>query len=83
MRPRAILLDLDGTIFRNGLLPAEKILMVGDDIEGDIGGALNAGMKSILVKTGKFWDETLRFSDIEPNYAIDSIADFPYIIDLV
>jgi len=63
-------------------LPAEKILMVGDDIEGDVGGALNAGMKSVLVKTGKFRAETLRSSDIKPSYIIDSIADLPSIIDL-
>jgi len=64
-------------------LPADKILMVGDDIEGDIGGALNAGMKSILVKTGKFRPEALRSSDIKPSYIIDSIADLPGTIDLV
>ena len=63
-------------------LPAEKILMVGDDIEGDVGGASNAGMKSILVKTGKFLAETLQSSDIKPSYIIDSIADLPNIIDL-
>ena len=63
-------------------LPAEKILMVGDDIEADIGGALNAGMKSVLVKTGKFRAEILRSYDIKPSYIIDSIADLPSIIDL-
>ena len=63
-------------------LPAEKILMVGDDIEGDVGGALNAGMKSVLVKTGKFRAETLQSSDIRPSFIIDSIADLPGIIDL-
>ena len=56
--------------------------MVGDDIEGDVGGASNAGMKSILVKTGKFRAETLQSSDIKPNYVIDSIADLPGVIDL-
>ena len=63
-------------------LPAEKILMVGDDIEADVGGALNAGMKSVLVKTGKFRAETLPSYDAKPNYIIDSIADLPGIIDL-
>ena len=56
--------------------------MVGDDIEGDVGGALNAGMKSILVKTGKFRAETLPSYDIKPSYIINSIADLPGIIDL-
>lgn len=62
-------------------IPTDKILMVGDDIEGDVGGALNAGMMAVLVKTGKFQDETLHSSDIKPNYIIDSIADLPSIID--
>jgi len=64
-------------------LPAEKILMVGDDIEGDIGGALNAGMESVLVKTGKFRAETFQSSNIKPRCIIDSIADLPSIIDLI
>ena len=64
-----------------GLSP-EKILMVGDDIDGDIGGALNAGMKSVLVKTGKFQDKNLQCSNIKPNYIINSIADLPSILAL-
>ena len=56
--------------------------MVGDDIEGDVCGALNAGMKSVLVKTGKFRHKTFLSSDLKPNYIIDSIADLPSIIDL-
>ena len=63
-------------------LPANKILMVGDDIEGDVGGAANAGMKSALVKTGKFQVDALRKSKIKPNHIIDSIADLPSILDL-
>ena len=30
------------------------MVMIGDDIESDIGGAKNAGISGILVKTGKF-----------------------------
>ena len=36
-----------------------SIYVVGDDLDGDICGAQNAGMKSILVKTGKFREENL------------------------
>ena len=57
--------------------------MIGDDIEGDVSGALNAGMKSALVKTGKFRYKALQSSNIKPNYIIDSIADLPSIINLV
>ena len=34
--------------------PAERAVMVGDDILSDVGGALNAGLQGILVKTGKY-----------------------------
>ena len=60
----------------------DKILVVGDDIEGDVCGASRAGMKSALVKTGKFRNENLNSFDIIPNYIIDSIADLPSILDL-
>ena len=63
-------------------IPADKIVMIGDDIEGDVGGAVNAGMKSDLVKTGKFKQEFLQSSVVKPNYIIDSIADLPSIINL-
>ena len=85
-RPASIMGKPNSNLFflasRGWNLPAEKILMVGDDIAGDVGGALNAGMKSVLVKTGKFRDDTLQFYDIKPSYIIDSIADLPGIIDL-
>ncbi|HEY6837639.1 MAG TPA: HAD-IA family hydrolase, partial [Geobacteraceae bacterium] len=36
-----------------GLQPEETV-MVGDDAASDVGGALNAGLRAILVKTGKY-----------------------------
>lgn len=35
-------------------LPAEQVLMIGDDIYGDIEGAINAGLCGCLVRTGKY-----------------------------
>lgn len=35
-------------------LPPEKVVMVGDDVEADVLGALNAGLQAALVRTGKF-----------------------------
>jgi HAD superfamily hydrolase (TIGR01458 family) len=35
-------------------LPAEEILMVGDDAEADVDGALAAGLQAALVQTGKY-----------------------------
>jgi HAD superfamily hydrolase (TIGR01458 family) len=55
-----------------GISP-EEVIMIGDDIEGDILGAQNAGLKAVLVKTGKFMPEDLKHG-ITPDYTIDSIA---------
>ena len=57
-------------------LPAGGIVMVGDDISTDIAGAHEAGLKGVLVRTGKY-----RASDIEgpvrPDAIMDSIRDLP------
>jgi len=37
-------------------LKAEKVALIGDDIYGDIQGAINAGLESRLVRTGKYRD---------------------------
>jgi HAD superfamily hydrolase (TIGR01458 family) len=54
---------------------AASAVMVGDDIESDIGGALDAGLRAVLVRTGKFREDRLRGSGIQPTAVIDSIAD--------
>jgi len=55
---------------------AGEILMIGDDIEVDVGGAQRAGLRGALVKTGKF-----RAADLErvvrPDAVLDSVADLP------
>jgi HAD superfamily hydrolase (TIGR01458 family) len=32
----------------------EEVAMIGDDVEADVGGAMAAGLRSVLVKTGKY-----------------------------
>jgi phospholysine phosphohistidine inorganic pyrophosphate phosphatase len=51
-------------------------LMIGDDIRGDIGGAQSAGMKALLVRTGKYRPHDLD-GDITPDGVVDSVADLP------
>ena len=63
-------------------LSENSIYVVGDDLDGDIGGAHNAGMKSVLVKTGKFREASLERSDNIPDYIINSVADLPDIFQL-
>jgi HAD superfamily hydrolase (TIGR01458 family) len=56
---------------------ASAAAMVGDDIESDIGGALDAGLAAILVRTGKYREDRVRESGIKPTHTVDSIADVP------
>jgi HAD superfamily hydrolase (TIGR01458 family) len=60
---------------RLGVAP-EEILMIGDDIRGDIEGAQQAGLQAALVKTGKFQPQDLQ-GPVRPNLIMDSIAELP------
>ncbi|KXX65164.1 TIGR01458 family HAD-type hydrolase [Marichromatium gracile] len=51
--------------------------MIGDDLRGDVGGAQAAGLRGLLVRTGKFRADELAASDIRPEAVLDSIADLP------
>lgn len=53
-----------------------EVVMIGDDIKSDIGGAQQAGLQGLLVRTGKFRPSDLDGS-IQPDAVIDSIADLP------
>jgi HAD superfamily hydrolase (TIGR01458 family) len=56
-----------------GLL-AKNTVVIGDDIESDIEGALNANIRGILVKTGKGQFFNPLESDIHPNMVINSFS---------
>jgi len=57
-----------------GMNPSECV-MIGDDIEGDVKGAQDAGIKAVLVKTGKFNKRDLDLG-ILPDEVVNSIAYF-------
>jgi HAD superfamily hydrolase (TIGR01458 family) len=56
---------------------AEETVMVGDDVESDVGGAKAAGLGGVLVRTGKFREEALAAADPQPDVVVDSVADVP------
>jgi HAD superfamily hydrolase (TIGR01458 family) len=56
---------------------AAETLMVGDDIDSDVGGAQLLGMAGCLVKTGKFRQAYFDTSEVKPNWVLNSIADLP------
>lgn len=55
---------------------AEETVMIGDDVVGDVGGAQRAGLRGILVRTGKFRRGDSE-AEIRPDAVLDSIADLP------
>ena len=61
-------------------VPAAEAAMVGDDVESDVGGALEAGLAGVLVRTGKYREDAVRDSGIEPSATVDSIADVPELL---
>jgi HAD superfamily hydrolase (TIGR01458 family) len=72
----------DGVLSGLGSPPPGEAAMVGDDIESDIGGALAAGLPTVLVRTGKYREEAVRAAGIAPTATIDSIADLPELVGL-
>jgi phospholysine phosphohistidine inorganic pyrophosphate phosphatase len=54
----------------------EETVMIGDDIRGDVQGAQRAGLKGVLVCTGKFRERDLE-GEVEPDAVLDSVADLP------
>lgn len=65
----------------------EESLMIGDDVESDIGGAQGAGLKSALVKTGKYREafvkQMMKDHGIKPTVILPSIADLPDALSLL
>jgi ribonucleotide monophosphatase NagD (HAD superfamily) len=55
----------------------ELTWMVGDDIEADIAGAHAYGLRTVLVRTGKFRPDAVEDSRIRPDGIITSIAALP------
>ncbi len=54
----------------------QECVMIGDDIRGDVAAAQAAGLKGLLVRTGKFQPSDLE-GDITPDGQLASIAELP------
>jgi len=61
-------------------LPAERVAMVGDDVENDVLAAQALGITGVLVRTGKYRPEVVTMAGGAPDNIVDSIADVPALI---
>ena len=55
-------------------LTTDEVVMIGDDVHHDVAGAQKAGIRGVLVKTGKYRDALVASTGIKPDLVIDSIA---------
>ena len=70
--------------FRAGLdalaLPAERVAMVGDDVDNDVLAAQAVGITGVLVRTGKFREDQLARAPGTPDLVVGSILDVPELL---
>lgn len=55
-----------------GVSPNE-VVMIGDDLESDIGGAQNCGIRGVLVRTGKFRPSDENHNSIKPDAIVTNL----------
>ena len=76
-----ILLQRNRVFFEQALyligVAADEAVMVGDDIENDVAGAQRAGMRGILVCTGKHSADSPLLERVRPDAILPSIVDLP------
>lgn len=70
-------LDFFSAVLSDMQLKPEQVLMVGDDIDADIGGAQAAGIAGVLVRTGKYRQAYAEASAVHPFVTLDSVAALP------
>lgn len=54
---------------------AENVVMIGDDIVNDVGGAQACGMRGIQVRTGKYRPQDENHPDVKPDGYVDNLAE--------
>ena len=54
--------------------------MVGDDIVSDVGGAQKAGIRGVLVRTGKYTDKDENHPLVKPDLIVDN---FKALVDII
>lgn len=55
-------------------LSAENVVMIGDDIVSDVGGAQASGMRGVQVRTGKYRPSDENHPTVKPDGYVDNLA---------
>ncbi len=71
-KPSPIMIDILANKYN---ISKNKIYMVGDRIYTDIKAGINAKTKTICVLSGESTIETVKKSDVKPDYVLDSVKD--------
>lgn len=58
-------------------VPASAAIMVGDDLENDVHAAQQAGLRGLLICTGKHGPDSPLLERVRPDAILPSIADLP------
>jgi len=74
--------DFFNAVLDDMRLGKNEVLMIGDDIDSDVGGAQAAGLRGVLVRTGKYREAYAAASNIKPDSIIDSVADLPKLLQI-
>lgn len=52
----------------------QEALMIGDDVDSDVGGAQAAGLRGVLVRTGKYRPDDPALARVRPDAVVDDFA---------
>lgn len=63
-------------------LQAHEVMIIGDDIDADVGGGQQAGLQGVLVRTGKYRESYVSQSGVKPDLVMNSIKDLPQVLAL-
>ena len=58
-----------------GQFTADQVVMIGDDIMGDVKGSQDMGMRGVLVKTGKFRPIDQNHPTIRPDAIVANLSE--------
>jgi len=62
------------TALKDLKLSPDEVVMIGDDIVGDVGGAQGAGLRGVLVRTGKFRASDENHPTVKPDGIVDNLS---------